>query len=83
MSTTISRGSRDEIFLVQLFSMPQQMHAIRTKRDPVLNVKLEMSSKESCREYGEKNAVSDFCSHDHRFLKMNKMFAIIITVQKN
>ena len=45
LTMTISRGSLEESSLVQLFSIPHRMQARSTKREPVLNCKLEMSSK--------------------------------------
>ena len=43
---TICKGSFDDSFLVQLFSMPQHTVARRMKSDPVLNWKLDVSSKD-------------------------------------
>ena len=82
LTMTISRGSLEESFLVQLFSIPHRMQASRTKRDPKLNCRLEMSSKDKRAQDAVTNRIPSHSLAEIASLKIISAMIAVATISK-
>ena len=72
----------DEIFLVQLFSNPQQTVAARTKREPYENLKLSVPSSESRMLDSVISAIAAHSLPEIGSLKIKSAISEVATISK-
>lgn len=81
-SSTICIGSFDEIFLVQLFSKPQQKPASRINSEPQENCRLVISSKDSTAQDSVTNNIPSQRRELIFSLKTIKAMIAVATISK-
>ena len=79
---TIWRGSLDEIFLVQLFSKPQQEAAKSTNRLPLENCRLPKSSKDRVIQESVTNRIPNHKRGETCSLKPIRAMMAVATISK-
>ena len=71
-----------DIFLIQLFSSPQQQVANITKREPIKNWKLPLDSNDNTILDNITNPIAVQSFPDTFSLKMNKAISVVATISK-